>query len=226
MAGAFEIDHEQRRFWCSPEFVLLVGQRMTFDQAATCPGPSSNRGRHPRPAARLRKLEDRGRMLHQSLDLRVRREDGAVRWVRLYYELRRDRTGASQALRRHADRHRRAQARRTGPGGGPRAGAKAAKRDQVAVPGLDEPRDPYTNERACVGGAAPAARRTPVERRPRPARRGPAVRAHAVGADQRHPRLSKIEAGQMQLAPERPTRARPCVGVGNLLAAPRPRPRA
>ena len=38
-SGAFEIDHEHRRFWCSPEFVLLVGRRMTFDQAAALPWP-------------------------------------------------------------------------------------------------------------------------------------------------------------------------------------------
>ena len=91
-AGAFEIDHEHRRFWCSPEFVLLVGQRMTFDQAATLPWPFFHPDDTP---ALLQAFEawKTGAMLHQSLDLRVLREDGTVRWVRLYYELRRDRAG-------------------------------------------------------------------------------------------------------------------------------------
>ncbi|HEY4031681.1 MAG TPA: ATP-binding protein [Caulobacteraceae bacterium] len=91
-AGAFEIDHDSRRFWCSPEFVLLVGRRMTFDEAAALPWPFF----HPDDTtAVLQAFESwkTGAMLHQSLDLRVLREDGQVRWVRLYYELRRDRTG-------------------------------------------------------------------------------------------------------------------------------------
>jgi signal transduction histidine kinase/CheY-like chemotaxis protein len=91
-AGAFEIDHEHRRFWCSPEFVLLVGQRMTFDQAAALPWPFF----HPDDTPALRQALESwkiGAMLHQSLDLRVVRDGGALRWVRLYCEFRRDRAG-------------------------------------------------------------------------------------------------------------------------------------
>ncbi|MGZ3272664.1 MAG: ATP-binding protein [Caulobacteraceae bacterium] len=91
-AGAFEIDHEHRCFWCSPEFVLLVGRRMTFDQAAALPWPFF----HPDDTPALMQAFESwktGAMLHQSLDLRVLRDDGAMRWVRLYYELRRDRAG-------------------------------------------------------------------------------------------------------------------------------------
>ena len=57
-AGVFEIDHERGRFWCSPEFVLLVGQRMNFEQATALPWPFF----HPedRPAGRFRGLADRG----------------------------------------------------------------------------------------------------------------------------------------------------------------------
>ena len=91
-AGAFEIDHEQRRFWCSPEFVLLVGQRMNFEQAAALPWPFF----HPDDAPALLEAFEAwrsGAMLHHSLDLRVLRPDGGVRWTRLYYEIRRDKDG-------------------------------------------------------------------------------------------------------------------------------------
>jgi PAS domain S-box-containing protein len=90
-AGAFEIDHERRRFWCSPEFVLLAGQRMTFDQAAVLPWPFF----HPDDAPAVLQAFEAWKTgaLHQPLDLRVLQDDGTVRWVRLYYEFRRDRAG-------------------------------------------------------------------------------------------------------------------------------------
>jgi PAS domain S-box-containing protein len=91
-AGVFEIDHEHRRFWCSPEFVLLVGQRMNFEQACALPWPFF----HPEDTPALLQAFDAwktGSMLHHSLDLRVLRPDGGVHWVRLYFEIRRDRAG-------------------------------------------------------------------------------------------------------------------------------------
>jgi PAS domain S-box-containing protein len=91
-AGVFEIDHENGRFWCSPEFVLLVGRRMNFEQATALPWPFF----HPEDTPALMQAYEgwkTGAMMHQSLDLRVMRQDGSVRWVRLYYEIRRDRAG-------------------------------------------------------------------------------------------------------------------------------------
>jgi PAS domain S-box-containing protein len=91
-AGVFEIDHEARRFWCSPEFVLLVGQTMTFQEAANLPWPFI----HPDDVPVLQRAMESwetGSMMNHSLDLRILRKDGAMRWVRLYYEARRDRAG-------------------------------------------------------------------------------------------------------------------------------------
>jgi PAS domain S-box-containing protein len=91
-AGVFEIDHERRRFWCSPEFVLLAGQRMTFEQASNLPWPFL----HPDDTPALLKAFESwrsGSMLNHSLDLRVIRQDGTLRWARLYYEMRRGRDG-------------------------------------------------------------------------------------------------------------------------------------
>jgi signal transduction histidine kinase/CheY-like chemotaxis protein len=91
-AGVFEIEHQTGRFWCSPEFVLLVGQRMTFQEASTLPWSFIHPDDVP---ALLRAFEawETGAMMNHSLDLRIVRKDGAVRWVRLYYEIRRDRAG-------------------------------------------------------------------------------------------------------------------------------------
>jgi PAS domain S-box-containing protein len=91
-AGVFEIDHENGRFWCSPEFVLLVGQRMTFEQATALPWPFFHPEDTPTLLAAFESWRS-GTMMHQSLDLRVVRQDGSVRWVRLYYEIRRDKGG-------------------------------------------------------------------------------------------------------------------------------------
>ena len=91
-AGVFEIDHQAGRFWCSPEFVLLVGQTMSFQEAATLPWPFI----HPDDAPALNRAFEAwetGTMMNHSLDLRILRKDGAMRWVRLYYEVRRDRAG-------------------------------------------------------------------------------------------------------------------------------------
>jgi signal transduction histidine kinase len=91
-AGAFEIDYEHGRFWCSPEFVLLVGQRMNFEQASALPWPFI----HPDDVPALQAAAEgwtTGSMINHSLDLRVQDKDGEARWVRLYYEARRDRAG-------------------------------------------------------------------------------------------------------------------------------------
>jgi signal transduction histidine kinase/AmiR/NasT family two-component response regulator len=92
-AGVWEIDHEAKRFWCSPEFVLLVGRRMTFAEATVTPWSFL----HPEDAAAVGEALESwrtGALLNQSLDLRVVRPDGSMRWVRFYCELRRNPGGA------------------------------------------------------------------------------------------------------------------------------------
>jgi signal transduction histidine kinase len=91
-AGVFELDHEAERFWCSPEFVLLVGRRMSYAEAKMKVWPFI----HPEDAHQIVDALaswDNGTLLNRSLDLRVVRPDGAVRWMRFYYEMRRDLAG-------------------------------------------------------------------------------------------------------------------------------------
>jgi len=86
-AGAFEIDHEHRRFWCSPEFVLLVGQRMNFEQATALPWPFFHPEDTPALLAAFEAWQT-GAMMHHSLDLRVVRQDGQEFVLRAVGDLR------------------------------------------------------------------------------------------------------------------------------------------
>jgi PAS domain S-box-containing protein len=94
-AGVFEIDHEARSFWCSPEFVLLTGRQLAYDEARKLPWPFI----HPddRQSVIDASLVWRtGSLLNEALDLRIVRPDGEIRWMRLYYELRRDLSGKAR----------------------------------------------------------------------------------------------------------------------------------
>ena len=85
-AGAFEIDYETKRFWCSPEFVLLTGRRLTYEQASSGPWPFIHPEDAPDVAAAFDSWRS-GALFNQSVELRVVREDGQTRWVRSYYEV-------------------------------------------------------------------------------------------------------------------------------------------
>jgi signal transduction histidine kinase/CheY-like chemotaxis protein len=94
-AGVFEIDHEVETFWCSPEFVLLIGRQLSFAEANALPWAFVHRDDQ---AAVLdaSKVWMTGTLLNAPLDLRIVRPDGQVRWVRLYYELKRDVRGRAR----------------------------------------------------------------------------------------------------------------------------------
>lgn len=91
-AGVFEIDFEHRRFWCSPEFNLLVGRRMTFEDASAVPWTFLHPDDVPLVMGAIEQWGS-GSMFNHSLDLRIVRPDGEVRWTRLYYEARRNARG-------------------------------------------------------------------------------------------------------------------------------------
>ncbi|HEX8233043.1 MAG TPA: ATP-binding protein [Caulobacteraceae bacterium] len=94
-AGVFEIDHEAETFWCSPEFVLLIGRQMSYAEACALPWSFV----HPDDRAEVREAARvwmKGALLNAPLDLRIVRPDGQSRWVRLYYELKRDVRGRAR----------------------------------------------------------------------------------------------------------------------------------
>src|ERR1044072_3913703 len=82
-AGVFEIDHEAESFWCSPEFVLLIGRQLSYEEANALPWAFI----HPEDQASVAeasKVWMTGSLLNAPLDLPIVRPDGARRWVRLY----------------------------------------------------------------------------------------------------------------------------------------------
>jgi signal transduction histidine kinase len=94
-AGVFEIDHEAESFWCSPEFVLLIGRQLSYEEANALPWAFI----HPddqASVAEASKVWMTGSLLNAPLDIRIVRPDGAVRWVRLYFELKRDVRGKAR----------------------------------------------------------------------------------------------------------------------------------
>ena len=92
-AGVFELDHEAERFWCSPEFVLLVGRRMTYAEAKVKVWPFIHPDDVSMVSEALTSWDENETLLNRSLDLRVIRPDGRIRWMRFYYEMRRDLAG-------------------------------------------------------------------------------------------------------------------------------------
>jgi PAS domain S-box-containing protein len=213
-AGVFEIDHENGRFWCSPEFVLLVGQRMSFEQATALPWPFF----HPEDTPALMQAFESwtaGAMMHQSLDLRVVRQDGSAHWVQLYYEIRRDRTGR---LKRCV---------------GMLIDVDARKRNELALAEAERAAKAATETKSRFLASMSHEIRTPMNgvlgvlhllRAEHLSESGRGLLDEALQCGHMLSELindildlSKIEAGQMQLSPEPTDPAAALRGVANLL---------
>ncbi len=78
-AGAFEVNFKDQSFWCSPEFVEVVGQALTFEESLRV-WPMT----HPDDAQDAQRLLDRagiGAELAAQLESRIILPSGEVRWV-------------------------------------------------------------------------------------------------------------------------------------------------
>jgi len=73
-AGVFETDLEARRFWCSPEFVDIIGRELTWDEAKGI-WPMI----HPDDVQRLGESVRDG--VAGSMEWRIVDPDGRVRWI-------------------------------------------------------------------------------------------------------------------------------------------------
>ncbi len=90
-AAVVEIDHEAQTIWHSPMFGELIGRELTYDQAIRAAWGFM----HPDDAPAIRaalKRWFRGAEL-APLELRVRREDGSERWIRICTELQKAKDG-------------------------------------------------------------------------------------------------------------------------------------
>ena len=96
-AGVFEIDYEAEAFWCSPEFEVLVGGRMSFEEACASPWPMV----HPDDVEQVRSAlgfaPDAGDR-PAALETRIRLPGGEIRWIQVQIKLSRRSDGALSKL--------------------------------------------------------------------------------------------------------------------------------
>ena len=92
-AGVYEIDHEARSVWGSPEFHRIMGRRIHYDdvrEAVWSMVHADDRVRIHASATEWRLSGHRG---PQALDARLVTADGEARWMRVFNEVRRDAAG-------------------------------------------------------------------------------------------------------------------------------------
>ena len=86
-AGVFEIDYDTETCWYSPEFIDLVGRRLTFDDVRN----EWWSNLHPDDVQRVRDgVAAWDPKRPEPLEVRLQHPDGAWRWSRFYYELKRE----------------------------------------------------------------------------------------------------------------------------------------
>jgi len=86
-AGVFEIDYDAQTLWASPEFVQVVGRRLSFADVRT----EWWTNLHPDDVDRVRSGVANWTTKHSApLEVRLQQRDGNWRWTRFYYELKRE----------------------------------------------------------------------------------------------------------------------------------------
>jgi PAS domain S-box-containing protein len=95
-AGVYEIDHESRTFWGSPEFHRMMGRNIEYDDVKAAVWPMI----HPDDREQLYKptvaRPGAGRREPQQHDVRLLSPDGEAHWVRVFHEVRRDAQGRAR----------------------------------------------------------------------------------------------------------------------------------
>ena len=98
-AGAYEIDHVKRTFWCSPEFERITGQGQSgssYEDACELRYPAFHIDDLPHVRAAFRGLIRGETRAGECFEARIVRPDGSERWVRLHHHLQVSRSGRWQ----------------------------------------------------------------------------------------------------------------------------------
>ena len=92
-AGVYEIDHQTRGFWGSPEFHRMLGRRIVYEDVREAIWPMV----HPEDRERLYTVGDErqqgGRWGAREYEVRLVTPDGQARWMRVFHDVRRDEAG-------------------------------------------------------------------------------------------------------------------------------------
>ena len=95
-AGVFETDIEHQTFWCSDEFIGLIGRTLTFEEATGYAWPMA----HPDDADRVRRMVDEARVERAKnvMESRIIRPDGEIKWIECRTVLHHDDAGALKRI--------------------------------------------------------------------------------------------------------------------------------
>jgi PAS domain S-box-containing protein len=92
-AGVYEIDHQTRGFWGSPEFHRMLGRQIVYEDVREAIWPMV----HPEDRERLYAAGDgrrrSGRWGAREYEVRLMTPDGEARWMRVFHDVRRDEAG-------------------------------------------------------------------------------------------------------------------------------------
>ncbi len=95
-AGVYEIDHEGKGFWGSPEFHRMMGRRVVYEDVREAVWPMihpEDRAQLYAAAAEWRRTGDWNSQEH---DVRLLSPSGEARWVRVFHDVRRDAQGLAR----------------------------------------------------------------------------------------------------------------------------------
>ena len=93
-AGAYEIDHVRKTFWCSPEFERITGQSgSSYEEACELRYPGFHLDDLPHVRTSFRHLLRGETRAGECFEARIVRPDGSERWVRVHHHLQVSRNG-------------------------------------------------------------------------------------------------------------------------------------
>jgi len=93
-AGVYEIDHVEKTFWASPEFVRLTGQwNATYEEATQLRFPGFHPDDLEHVRASFRALHTGSKRSGEAFEARIVRPDGQTRWIRVSHHLQVARNG-------------------------------------------------------------------------------------------------------------------------------------
>ena len=96
-AGAYEIDHVRKTFWCSPEFERITGRtNSSYDEACSLRYPGFHVDDLPHVRASFLSLHRGEKDSGECFEARIVRPDGSERWVRVHHHLQVSRKGRWQ----------------------------------------------------------------------------------------------------------------------------------
>jgi PAS domain S-box-containing protein len=91
-AGVYEIDHERRTFWGSPEFNRILGRRIVYEDVRDGLWPMV----HPDEVSGLQETAAAWQGAGGTIDARVTNGSGEERWMRIFHQIRRATDGRAR----------------------------------------------------------------------------------------------------------------------------------